>query len=228
MDPVFDDLVEAYPAWWIDALGEHNHVGGEESTQWLLERSNLEPGQRMLDAGAFVGASARMVARETGAEAIATDISIDFLRAGRAMDGGDRVSWFLAATGKLPFADGAFASTWCLDSAISTRELVRVTQRGGTICLCCVVPVDERGGLDAFIQEWQELGCELTAHKQLSGQATQTWRGAEMELVRRRPHYQERYGERGYVAQLDIVAELVRVYEYGEQGHGLFVFTRTE
>ncbi len=26
--------------------------------------------------------------------------------------------------------------------------------------------------------------------------------------------------------QLDIVSELLRMYEFGQQGHGLFVFTR--
>jgi ubiquinone/menaquinone biosynthesis C-methylase UbiE len=228
MGSVFDELVESYPAWWIDALGEHNHIGGRESTAWLLERSGLKAGDRMLDAGAFVGAAARMAATEREARAVATDIGLDFLRVGHSMAGGDRVDWVLATNAKLPFADGSFASTWCLDSQISAKELTRVTAARGTLCLCCEVPTDGRGGVEAFIDEWQELGWELAAHKQLSLEATQTWRTAEMELVRQRPHFQERYGERGYLAQLDMVAELLRMYEYGQQGHGLFVFTRRE
>lgn len=228
MGSVFDALVDAYPAWWIDALGEHNHIGGEETTRWLLERSGLGQGTLMLDAGAFVGAAARTAVLETGTDAVATDIGLDFLAAGRSMAGGDGVTWMLAGTQKLPFAEGAFDSSWCLDSYISPRELTRVTRDDGTICLCCEVPADGRGGVEAFIEEWQELGWELAAHRQMSIEATQTWRWAEMELVRQRPHFQARYGERGYLAQLDIVAELVRLYEYGQQGHGLFVFRRRE
>ncbi len=225
---VFDRLVDAYPAWWIDALGEHNHIGGADTTRWLLERSGLQPGDSMLDAGAFVGAAARNAAVEAGARPIATDIGLDFLLAGRSMPGGDRVGWMLATTAKLPFADGSFRSTWCLDSYLSPKELARVTAPGGTVCLCCEVPANGRGGTEGFLEEWESHGLQLAAHKQVSLEATQTWRNAEMELVRRRPHFEERYGKRGYLAQLDLVAELVRVYEYGQQGHGLFVFTRGE
>jgi ubiquinone/menaquinone biosynthesis C-methylase UbiE len=226
MAPVFDELVEAYPAWWIDALGEHNHIGGEASTRWLLERSRLGPGKRMLDAGAFVGAAARLAAVDPGAAAVATDIGLDFLQAGHSMDGGEDVEWVVATTSKLPFAAASFASTWCMDSYIAPAELARVTEPTGTICLCCEVPADGRGGLEAFLEEWETLGWKMAAHKQISMEATQAWRTAEMELVRQRPHFQERYGERGYLAQLDLVAELVRVYEYGQQGHGLFVLSQ--
>ena len=87
MNPL-ESLSVDYAAWWIDFLGEHNHVGGEEATRWLLERSQLGPGDLMLDAGAFVGASARMAVARTGCTAIATDVNADFLAAGRQMDGG--------------------------------------------------------------------------------------------------------------------------------------------
>ena len=58
-------LADDYAAWWIDLLGEHNHIGGPEATRWLLERAELAPGKIMLDAGAFVGAAARMAADRT-------------------------------------------------------------------------------------------------------------------------------------------------------------------
>ena len=44
MPDTFAALADAYPAWWVDLLGEHNHVGGAEATRWLLERSRLAPG----------------------------------------------------------------------------------------------------------------------------------------------------------------------------------------
>lgn len=226
MSSDFDELVEQYPAWWIDALGEHNHIGGADTTSWLLERSRLSPGEWMLDAGAFVGAAARMAAKEKGASGVALDIGRDFLAAGRSMDHGELVEWVVGSSNRLPFGDGTFASTWCLDSYIAPKEFTRVTRAGGTLCLCCEVPTDARGGVEAFIDEWTELGWTLAAHRQMSIEATHAWRMAEMELVRQRPHFQQRYGERGYLAQLDILADLVRSYELGQQGHGLFVFAR--
>ena len=225
MNPL-ESLSVDYAAWWIDFLGEHNHVGGEEATRWLLERSQLGPGDLMLDAGAFVGASARMAVARTGCTAIATDVNADFLAAGRQMDGGAGVRWAAAATQRLPFSDGVFASVWCLDSYIAVRELSRVARGRSTLCLCCETPVDSRGGVDSFIEEWEEYGWSLAAHRQMSSEATQAWRRAEADLVRKRPIYEERYGKQGYLAQLDLLANMVYAYERGEMGQGLFVFSR--
>lgn len=225
MVTVYDELVEAYPAWWIDLLGEQNHVGGLESTRWLFERSGLNSGDLAIDSGAFVGGTARFLAAQ-GVRAVALDLGSDFLLAGRQMDSGCAVDWVLGRAERLPFRTSAFRSAWCMDSYIGIRELARVVAPGGTVCLCSEVPVDARGGVESFIEEWAHVGCELAAHKQLSLEAAQAWRTAEAELVRHRPHYLERYGERGYMAQLDMVSDLVRVYERGELGHGLFVFKK--
>lgn len=226
MEAIFDELVAEYPVWWIDALGEHNHVGGLAATRWLLARARLAPGAPMLDAGAFVGAAARLAARELGVRAVATDINRDFLAAGREMPGGELVAWVTATNAKLPFRDGSFASVWCLDSAVAPKELTRVAAPGATLCLCSEVPVDGRGGLDSFLEEWEALGWRLLAHKPLTLEATDAWRRAENLLVRNRPRFEERYGKRGYLFALDTLADLVRAYEYGERGHGLFVFER--
>jgi len=72
MPDTFATLADAYPAWWVDLLGEHNHVGGAEATQWLLERARLAAGEAMLDAGAFVGAAARAAGASAAAPARAT------------------------------------------------------------------------------------------------------------------------------------------------------------
>jgi SAM-dependent methyltransferase len=225
VDNVWDELVEAYAAWWIDLLGEHNHIGGLETTRWLWQRSGLKSGDLALDAGAFVGGTARFLAQR-GVRAVALDLGKDFLSAGARLDAGAGVHWVEGLAQKLPFRSQIFQSLFCLDSYLAPAEFARVIAPAGTVCLCCEVPVDSRGGLDAFIDEWSALGFQLASHKQLSLEATQQWRSAEAELVRRRPHFQERYGERTYLAQLDMVGDLVRVYERGEQGHGLFVFRR--
>jgi SAM-dependent methyltransferase len=219
-------LSDEYAAWWIDLLGEHNHIGGVEATKWLLDRAHITAEDRVLDAGAFVGGAARMIARRTEATVVATDVNADFLVTGSKMSGGELVKWVAGSTHKLPFADGSFTSAWCLDSYIAPRELSRVTAAAATLCLCCEVPEDSRGGVESFIEEWGEFGWEMSAHRQLSSDATQTWRMAEGEMVRRRPHFEARYGKRGYIDQLDMLASMVRAYEVGEQGHGLFVFSR--
>ncbi len=226
MPTPLETLSEDYAAWWIDFLGEHNHVGGAEATRWLLDRSRLECGQRMLDCGAFVGAAARQAVERLGVRAVACDVGTDFLAAGRRMSGGEGVDWVGANTQRLPFRDGSFESVWALDTYISIREMTRVAAQTATICLCAEAPTDSRGGGDSFILEWEEYGWALTAHRQMNSEATQAWRAAESEMVRGRQLVEKRYGTRNYLAQLDIVATLVQSYERGEQGHGLFVFTR--
>lgn len=226
MTAALEQLTEEYAAWWIDFLGEHNHIGGEAATRWLLERAGLAPGKRMLDCGAFVGAAARMAAAETGCEAVALDLNADFLQAGRALESGSLVAWVTADSGRLPFRDSTFDSVWALDTYIGMRELSRVARPGATLCLCCEVPVDGRGGVEAFIEEWAEYGWELAGHKEMSTDATNTWRKAEADLVRQRPHYEQRYGTRPYLRQLDMLYAMVQSYERHEQGHGLFVFRR--
>jgi hypothetical protein len=222
----FEEIAESHATWWIDFLGEHNHVGGAEATRWLMERSGLKHGERMLDAGGFVGAAGRLVAARTGARVVVTDAQPEFLRAGRAMEGGRAVEWMAAANERLPFGFGAFRSVWCLDTAVVPKELTRVAAPGATLCLGTEAPSDGRGGLDAFLEEWEGLGWELRAHRPMSSEATQTWRAAEAELVRKRPYWEDRYGKRDYLGQLDLVAQLVHAYERGEMGHGLFVFER--
>ena len=226
MSAAFDALVEEYPAFWIDFLGEHNHIGGIDATNWLLQRADLGPDKTMLDCGAFVGSAARLVAMQAGARAVATDINRDFLASGQRMEGGERVRWVPGDSRKLPFRTGAFDSVWALDTYLAPRELSRVAAATASLCLSCEVPVDSRGGVEAFIEEWEAYGWRLTAHKQMSLEAAQAWRRAEGDLVAHHTRYETRYGKRGYLHQLDILADLVRSYTMHEQGHGLFVFKR--
>jgi len=220
-------LADDYHAWWIDLLGEHNHIGGIEATRWLLERADLGSGKRMLDTGAFVGAAARLAAGTTGCEAFATDLNLDFLATGQHMEHGGLVRWVAADSGRLPFRDGYFQSAWAMDTYISPRELSRVARAAGaTLCLCCEAPADGRGGLEAFLDEWAEYGWRLAAHRPLTLEALATWRRCEAELVARRPHFEARYGSRGYLRQLDHLAALVAMYERGSAGHALMVLER--
>ncbi|MGK2966332.1 MAG: class I SAM-dependent methyltransferase [Tepidiformaceae bacterium] len=227
MTSAFDQLVEEFPAWWIDFLGEHNHVGGIEATRWLASRANLKPGDRILDCGAFVGGAARYLAEHYNVHPVANDINPEFLQAGLKMSNGPAVEWLLASTHRLPFRDGSFASVWSLDSYIAPSEMSRVAAPTSTICICSEVPTDNRGGLESVIQEWEEYGFYLAAHKPMTVDATHQWRQAESQLVQRRPYFESRYGPRGYLMQLDLLSSMVRSYEIHEQGHALLVLTRT-
>jgi len=221
----FERLVEQYPAWWVDLLGEHNHVGGAEATRWLLDRARLQPGDRMLDCGAFVGAAARSAAA-AGARSVAIDVNPDFLATARQLPSGQTIDVVAAATQRLPFRSGAFTSVWCLDAPLAPREMSRVAADRATLCLGTEVPTDGRGGHEAFLDEWAPFGWTLAAHRPMSLEALQLWRRCEGELVARRPHFEARYGKRGYLAQLDLLSGFVRSYERGDQGHALFVFSR--
>jgi len=137
------------------------------------------------------------------------------------------VRWLAADSAHLPFRDGSFDSVWAMDTYIAPRELSRVAARSrATLCLNCEVPVDVRGGVEAFIEEWAEYGWSMAAHKEMSNDATVAWRSAEAEMVRQRPYFEARYGTRPYLAQLDMLGNMVASYERHEQGHGLFVFRR--
>lgn len=224
-EDVLESLAEEYPAWWIDLLGEQNHVGGIDATRWLYERSGLAPGRSMLDAGAFVGGAARFAAAE-GATAWATDVVPDFLAAGRQLEFGERVRWAAADSRRLPFRDATFDSVWCLDAPPYPREFTRVARPGATLCLCTEVPADGRGGFESLQDEWSGYGWTMTAHRPMTLEALQAWRAAEAQLASRRQHFEPRYSHQGYLHQLDLLAHLVQSYERGGMGHGLFVFRR--
>ena len=80
--------------------------------------------------------------------------------------------------------------------------------------------------MESFVDEWEEYGFELAGHKSLTLEAVQVWRNAESIMVAKRTHYEERYGKRAYLGQLDLLMNLVQTYERGEAGHGLMVFRR--
>lgn len=221
----FAQLADRAGTWWVDFLGEHNHVGGVTATRWLRERAGISPGDAVLDCGAFVGAAGRQIATATGARVVASDIERAFLLAGKELPGGSAVSWVVADSRRLPFAPETFTSVWALDTPLAPREFSRVAAPVASLCLSGEAPADSRGGLEAFVAEWAAFGWRLAAHRDVSLDALQAWRRAEAELVARRPYFEARYGTT-YLRQLDSVARRVALYERGGAGHGLFVFRR--
>src|SRR5260221_10179929 len=119
------------------------HPGGRRSTAELFERAVFQPGQRVLDIGCGVGATAIAMARRFGVHVAAADISpiMRACAAANVRSAGfeDLVSIEEADITALPFPDGAFdrvvaeAVTMFVDWVRATRELVRVCRPGGSV-----------------------------------------------------------------------------------------------
>lgn len=138
-----DDTVDAVLPYVTRDLGwdDVTWQASEHSFSLLLER--LRPGLRVLEVGAAkCWGAPHVIAR--GCTYVGTDILADpWIGLGRGAFYEQRAGPFLRvqADGEsLPFADGAFDVTYCvaalhhaLDLGRMTRELARVTRRGGLV-----------------------------------------------------------------------------------------------
>jgi ubiquinone/menaquinone biosynthesis C-methylase UbiE len=102
-----------------------------EVNQALLSALNLQPGERVLEAGCGSGALARMAAGNLKAEIslVGLDISPDFLDYARRLDSQeDRVAYVAGDVQRLPVVSG------CFDVAIAARLLLHVDDPLPVVC----------------------------------------------------------------------------------------------
>lgn len=118
-------------------MGESFHPGGLAGTRDLLRASGLTPGQRILDAGCGLGASARLAADEFGLIVDAVDISADVVGRASARGATTRIRWRTADLLDLPFETATYDAVLaeCVlsttDRGAVISELKRVLRPGG-------------------------------------------------------------------------------------------------
>jgi SAM-dependent methyltransferase len=130
------------PYAFLAVLGKRViHPGGRVATDRLLDWAPIGTGQRVLDIGCGVGTTAVRIARETGAEVTAADISELMLERARrtVARAGAGVRVERADILDLPYPDDSFdwvlaeAVTMFVDRPRAAAELARVCRPGGTV-----------------------------------------------------------------------------------------------
>jgi SAM-dependent methyltransferase len=131
------------PYAFLAVLGKRViHPGGRVSTDQLLAWADIQPGHRVLDIGCGVGTTAIRVARESGAEVVAADVSPSMCeRAQRNVRTSRLANVTVEAANilRLPYPDSSFdvvlaeAVTMFVDRPAAAAELARVCKAGGRV-----------------------------------------------------------------------------------------------
>lgn len=126
----------------------------------LVELAGVDPGERVLDAGAGDG-NVALAAAARGARVHACDLSTRMAERGSARSGraaGD-VSWSTGDVQRLPYGDDTYDSVLsAFGAALAARpvrtagELVRVVRPGGVVALTAWSPRGLPGGLDQLVE----------------------------------------------------------------------------
>jgi SAM-dependent methyltransferase len=94
------------------AMLEDFHSLGRLATAALVELAEIGAGDRVLDAGAGIGGTARFIAAERGSRVTAVDLTSEYCDVARwlndAVGLGERIEVRTADVTELPFDDGAF------------------------------------------------------------------------------------------------------------------------
>jgi ubiquinone/menaquinone biosynthesis C-methylase UbiE len=139
----------AVRAMW--ALGDYNRFATELDSQLgrdLVAACGIGPGPRVLDVAAGTG-NVAIRAAEAGADVVASDITVENMRAGEreASERGVELEWVEGDAQALPFDDGEFdvvtsaaGAMFAPDQQAVADELLRVCRPGGTIGMANFTP----------------------------------------------------------------------------------------
>lgn len=133
----------------------------------LADRVQIQPGERVLDAGCGVGGSSLWLATERGARVVGITLAprqVAMARSHAARRGlSDRVHFDVADFTATPFPDASFDIVWAVESlchasrkAAFYREAARLLRPGGRVVVADFVrvarPVDPAG--EQLLHEW--------------------------------------------------------------------------
>jgi SAM-dependent methyltransferase len=123
--------------------------GSPAGLAWLCEALRLEPGTRLLDAGAGVGGPSAYAAEHYGALPVLAEPMVGACSAARALFGFPTVA---AWSQQLPFPDASFDVAWCLGVLCTTTEKAELLRE-----LRRVLGPQGRLGLLVLVQQSAEL-----------------------------------------------------------------------
>lgn len=206
----YDELDPFYRSLW----GEHVHHGlwesGRESpaeavvamSRRVALRAEVKPGQRVCDVGCGYGGTARMLARDYGAEV--TGMTVSRKQYEEAIsDGGNNPSFLLGDWLQNDLPGGSFDAAIAIEStehlpdvAQGIREMARVLVPGGRLVICAwmagpspkrwerkhlLEPICREGclvgmGDEADYRRWiSDAGLNMLGTENLSRQVRRTW-----------------------------------------------------
>ena len=206
----YDELDPFYRSLW----GEHVHHGlwesGRESSveavtalsRRVALRAEIKPGQRVCDVGCGYGGTARLLAREYGAEVIGITVSRKQYE-GALSEGGENPRFILGDWMENDLPAESFDAVIAIEStehlpdvAQGIREMARVLVPGGRLAICAwmagpapkkwerrhlLEPICREGclvgmGNEADYQKWiADAGLSLTSSENLSNKVRRTW-----------------------------------------------------
>jgi sarcosine/dimethylglycine N-methyltransferase len=127
-----------------EALGalDHFHTGGLRASRELLEVAQIRPEERVLDIGAGLAGSARLLASTVGCRVDCIEMSADYCAGAvllnRLTGLEDRIKVQQGSALDLPFPDGSFDVVWMqnvgmniADKRMLYEEIFRVLDRNG-------------------------------------------------------------------------------------------------
>ncbi len=180
-------LYESDEVLWL--LDGELHPGGEQLSLRLAELAGVAPGQRVVDVACGRGATALLLARELGCEAVGVDLGARAIAQARhAAGAGERASFLVGDAETLPLRDAGFdvALSECSlctfpDKPRAIAEMARVVRPGGTVAIADVTAdldalpaalrtaaaqvacVAEARSSDEYVALLRDAGCEPLA-----------------------------------------------------------------
>jgi ubiquinone/menaquinone biosynthesis C-methylase UbiE len=137
------DFADVYFAMLAE-MDYTKHLGGQQSTDELIEMCHITRGSQVLDIGCGVGVTPCYIARTFGCQVVGVDVREAMVQRARARalreSVGERTEFRVADARELPFDDDAFDVIICesvlaflQDREKAMGEFVRVAKSGGIV-----------------------------------------------------------------------------------------------